>query len=279
MPAQAGRRITGGLSILNRAGRGAFSRVWLPKNVTRSEAPGHNFQAEWVAIREIDIARQYGNHMIYDMDMQSSNQWKWIHYDHSRMSDDGYRFLVITMGVYEKPATHGDELQIFDQTLRERVQQIANMMWDIERGNMLSDALSRQLWFKGLNDQRIALDIGLNIAGLDLLYHAKNWKTQTPTRRLNYDLTKKFMDVVGTLRGDRFHSDQVMFGIDVPEFHKSNQWIYLADSEHKIWEFNKVIATTFSKFDICSTCGYGQQPTVMHLPTYRNRQRVQRQAG
>lgn len=276
-PVQAGRRITGGLSVLNRAGRGAFSKVWLPREIAidPARAAEHRFEAEWVAIREVDIARQYGNHMIYDMKADASNQFKWTHFDHSRMTDDGYRLIVITMGVYEKPATHGDELQIFDQELRERVHQIASIMWDIERGNMMGDTLTRQLWFKGWSNQRIAPDIGLNLAGLDLFYNTKAWRTPSPRRKLNYQLTRKFLDIVGNLRRDHFHSDQVMFGIGLPEFYKGHQWIYLAEGEHKIWEFNNLIYSVFSKFDMWAVGGMGEQPTVMHLPSYRNRRNRQ----
>jgi hypothetical protein len=275
-PAQAGRRITGGLSVLNRAGRGAFSKVWVPKAVAQDGelAANHQFDAEWVAVREIDIARQYGNHMIYDMKTDASNQLKWTHFDHSRMTDDGYRLVVVTMGVYDKPATRGDEWQIFDQNLRERMQQIVNIMWDVERGNLIGEALTRQLWFKGWNDKRIAPDIGINLAGLDLFYNKKAWRTPNPARKLNFDLTRKFLDIVGGLRQDNFDSDQVMFGIDIPEFHKSNQWIYLAEGDHKIWEFNSVIASIYRGFDMWAIGGHGVQPTVMHMPTYRHRQQV-----
>ncbi len=276
-PAQAGRRITGGLSVINRAGRGAFSKVWVPREVAEDAALAaqHKFEAEWVAVREVDIARQYGNHMIYDMKTDAGNQFKWTHFDHCRMTDDGYRLMIITMGVYERPAAHGDEWQIFDQTLRERMQQIANIMWDVERGDFLGDALSRELWFKGWNEKRMGPDIGINLAGLELFYNTKAWRTPNPQRRINYDLTKKFLDIVAGLRSDNFHSDQVLFGIHIPEFHKSNQWIYLAEGDHKIWEFNTVIASTYRMFDKWAIGGHGVQPTVMHLPTYRNRQRTQ----
>mgnify|MGYP003386488017 CR=1 FL=1 len=275
-PTQAGRRITGGLSVLNRAGRGAFSKIWVPRSVAENQAlaANHQFEAEWVAVREVDIARQYGNHMIYDMKTDAGNQLKWTHFDHSRMTDDGYRLVVVTMGVYEKPAVRGDEWQIFDQELRERVQQIANIMWDVERGGLIGDALTRQLWFKGWNDQRVAPDIGLSLAGLDLFYNTKAWRTPSPTKRLNFQLTKKFLEIVGALRQDNFDSDQVLFGIHIPEFHKSNQWIYLAEGEHKIWEFNSLISSIYRGFDMWSVGGAGVQPTVMHLPTYRHRQRV-----
>jgi hypothetical protein len=287
-PAQSGKRITAGLSIFNRAGRGNISKVWLPSAVSANleSAAAHQFQADWVAVREIDIARQYGNHMIYDMVMEEFNRMKWTHFDHSRMTDDGYRMVYITMGVYETPTTsRGDELQIFDQELRERVQQIVSIMWDAERGNMLSDSLTRELWFKGWNDRRIAPDLGISLAGLELFYGSKDWKSNNTmdawnkynyvARRLNFDLTKKFLDVVAQLRGGNFHSDQVTTGIEIPEFNKVNQWIYLADPESKIYLFNNVIHSIYSKFDMTPIAErYGQQPSVHHLPTYRRRDKI-----
>ncbi len=269
-----GRRITGGLSVLNRAGKGGFSRVWLPRETVRdsSALAEHQFKAEWVAVREVDIARQYGNVMIYDMDVTKLHQ---TIRDHARMSDDGYRLVVVTMGVYEPGAVHGDELEIFDQSLRERVQQIVNIMWDVERGKQLSDDMTRDLWFKGWNEKRVAPDIGLNMAGLDLFYRQKSWRTPHPAKKLNYELTRRFLDIVADLRKQHFHSDQVMFGIDIPEFSDRHQWIYLANSDEKIWTFNSFIGDVFGKFDMWAVGGKGVQPSVSHLPTYRNRQRVQ----
>ncbi|MEJ0063343.1 MAG: hypothetical protein WDO70_09120 [Alphaproteobacteria bacterium] len=279
--ANTGRRITAGLTVVNRAGKGARSRVWLPGDVTRDpeKLAAHEFKAEWVAVREIDIARQYGNDMIYDMDVESQNHLKWALYDHSKMTDDGYRMVVVTMGLYESSAMlrgGGDELQIFDRALRDRVQQIVNILWDMDRGTKLSDALNRQLWFKGWDEKLMLPDIGINLAGLDLLYRQKSWHTPNPVKKMNYTLTRKFLDLVGQLRRDNFHSDQVMFGIHIPEFDKSHEWIYLADGDQKIWEFNSVISSIYSKFDMWSVgSGYGVQPTVMHLPSYRHRQSVQ----
>lgn len=273
--AQAGRRITGGLSVLNRAGKGAFSRLWLPGEIARDEArlSTHEFQAEWVAVREVDIARQYGNVMIYDMDVTNLHQTL---RDHSRMTDDGYRLVVVTMGVYEQGAVYGDELRIFDQALRERVQQIVNIMWDIERGVQLSDVLSRGLWFRGWSEQRIFPDIGLNMAGLDLFYRQKSWRTPHPRKKLNYEMTRQFLDIVARLQRQHFHSDQVIYGIDIPTFRNRYQWIYLADPGERVWDLNEAVADVFEKFDMwAAPGGFSVQPTVMHLPTYRHRQRAQ----
>lgn len=293
--AQSGRRITAGLSVFNRAGRGAHSKVWLPRETAEKlqSADDFQFQADWVAIREVDVARQYGNYMIYDMVMEEFNRMKWTHFDHSRMTDDGYRMVYITMGVYETPTTpRGDELEIFDQELRERVQQIVSIMWDADRGSLLSDALTRQLWFKGWDRRRIAPDIGITLAGAEMFHNTKDWASSTyerhnsmdgwqkynrVTRRLNFEMTKKFLDVVGELRQGNFHSDQVMSGIEIPEFNKINQWIYLADPENKIYLFNNIINAIYSKFDMTAIAQrYGQQATVHHMPTYRNRERVRR---
>jgi hypothetical protein len=270
----AGRRITAGLTVLNRAGKGAFSRVWLPQDILRDveKLAQHDFQAEWVAVREIDIARQYGNVMIYDMDV--TNLMKTLR-DHSRMTDDGYRMVVVTMGTYEPGATHGDELQIFDQELRDRVQQIVSILWDVERGQVMSDALTRQLWFNGWSDKRLFPDIGLNLAGLDLFYRSKSWRTPHPAKKLNYELTRKFLDLVGGLQREHFHSDQAMFGIELPEFSDRHQWIYLAPEDEKIWTLNSCISDVFGKFDMSAKGGIGVQATTMHLPTYRHRQEVQ----
>lgn len=276
-PATGGRRITAGLSVLNRAGKGAFSRVWLPREIVRDaeRLAAHEFTAEWVAVREIDIARQYGNVMIYDMDV--TRLMRTLR-DHARMTDDGYRLAIVTMGCYEPGAAHGDELQIFDQELRDRVQQIVSILWDVERGAQLSDALTRQLWFKGWSDRRLFPDIGLNLAGLDLFYRGKSWRAPHPAKKLNYELTRKFLDIVGSLRAKHFHSDQAMFGIELPEANNRNQWIYLAPEDEKIWLLNSCVRDVFGKFDIHAGGGIGIQPTTMHLPAYRHRQSVQKTA-
>ena len=269
-----GRRITAGLSVLSRAGKGAFSRVWLPQNILRAaeNLASHDFRAEWVAVREVDIARQYGNGMIYDMDVTDLRQTL---RNHARMTDDGSRLVVVTMGTYEPGAAHGDELQIFDQELRDRVQQLVSILWDVERGQLMSDALTRQLWFNGWSDQRLCPDIGLNLAGLDLFYRQKSWRTPHPAKKLNYELTRKFLDLVGALRRENFHSDQAMFGIELPAFSARNQWIYLAAGDEKIWTLNSALSDVFGKFDIHAKGGIGIQPTTTHLPTYRHRQQVQ----
>jgi hypothetical protein len=291
---QAGRKITAGLTVFNRAGRGTISRVWLPTPIMQDfdRASAHEFKVDWVAVREVDIARQYGNFMIYDMVMEEFNRMKWTHFDHSRMTDDGYRMIFVTMGTYEKPETcaAGDELKIFDEELRERVQQIVSIMWDNERGALAGDMLTRQLWFKGWDERRIAADIAISLAGAEMFHGTKDWastrfkdnsamdgwhKYNFVGRKLNFELTKKFLQAVAALQQHHFHSDQVMFGIELPEFKKINQWIYLADPENKIYLFNNIIAAIYDKFDMTSLAQvYGKQPTVHHLPTWRNRERV-----
>ncbi len=270
----AGRRITAGLSVLNRAGKGAFSRVWLPQDIRRDTArlAQHEFKAEWVAVREIDIARQFGNHMIYDLDV--NNLMKALR-NHSRMADDGYRLVVVTMGTYEPGAAHGDELRIFDQELRDRVQQIVGILWDVERGQIMSDALTRQLWFNGWNDRRLFPDIGLSLAGMDLFYRQKSWRAPHPAKKLNYELTRKFLDLVGGLQRRNFHSDQALFGIELPKFSARNQWIYLPSGENTVRALHSTIRDVFSKFDIHTPDGVGMHPSATHLPAYRNRQQVQ----
>ncbi len=110
---------------------------------------------------------------------------------------------------------------------------------------------------------------------MDLFYRQKSWRTPHPVKKLNYELTRRFLAIIAGLRQEHFHSDQVMFGIDIPEFDDRYQWIYPADPEEKIWVFNSFIADVFGKFDIWAVGGHGVQASVSHLPTFRNRQRVQ----
>ncbi|MDE2030036.1 MAG: hypothetical protein KGI97_05660, partial [Alphaproteobacteria bacterium] len=189
-PQPAGRKITMGFTYLQRIGKAATYDTWFPDELRRmieaKRAKGWNigaedFPAEWAAIRQFELLHESGNHKIYDLEPERLER---ATLDLSRsMRAGGYRITVATVGYYNPKG--GDELEILDQNLQERLAQMIHMLYldeaSAEANLSHMTALAARKW-----DYRQALPhVGMVLGAQSLFDRAANDDEgeETATRR------------------------------------------------------------------------------------------------
>lgn len=124
-PESADRVITCGFSQLQRIGGGAQINMWLPKTRnTPSITP--NVPLQWTAIRQVEILFE-GSHLeLFDMDM---DEFKRSLRFFNACRAGGQRLAVVIGGIYKGAKAPQDHLAQFDAALRDRLQNIVNILW------------------------------------------------------------------------------------------------------------------------------------------------------
>ncbi|MDR3424616.1 MAG: hypothetical protein P4M13_06000 [Alphaproteobacteria bacterium] len=266
-PQPAGRKITAGFTYLQRIGKGATYDVWFPDALRREldarSAAGlalgsEQFPAEWAAVRQFELLQESGNHKIYDLDpvmLQRSML------DLSRsMRAGGYRVTVATLGCYQDRQA-GDELEILDRSLQERIEQMIHMLYLDEasrQANAEADAkLAVQKW-----DYREALPhVGI-VLGAQELFDQKEGEggkkgkgdkkggaggAGMPVARKNKQ-AREFFKILGLLPQKHIIHDTAI-GLQLPELNGRNQWNYIAAPDETLAAFNRVLDDLFDKFN------------------------------
>jgi hypothetical protein len=266
-PEPAGRKITAGFTYLQRISKAASFDVWFPDALKREievrQSRGlpigaESFPAQWAAVREFDLLQESGNHKIYDLDPTNMQR---ATLDLARgMRAGGYRVTVATVGRYQETGT-GDELEILDRNLQERLAQMIQMLYLNEasdQANADNDAkLEAQEW-----DYRQELPyVGMVLGAGDLFC-----PMQTLTRR--HKQARQFFNVLGTLPQSHIVHDTAI-GLQLPELSGENQWNYIASPDETLAAFNRVLGDLFDA-PTFHLRGYGDRLSESSDRFYRN---------
>lgn len=246
-PQPAGRKITAGFTYLQRISKAASFDVWFPDELKREidtrlssgKAVGpEQFPAQWAAVRQFELLQESGNHKIYDLDPTYLTR---SILDLSRsMRAGGYRITVATLGRYSETGS-GDELEILDNRLQERIAQMIHMLYLEEpstQANAENDAhLAEQRW-----DYRQDLPhVGMVLGACDLFCPQK-------AQSRSHKRAREFFDILNLLPQNHIVHDTVI-GLQLPELSGENQWNYIASPDETLAAFNIVLGDLFGKFD------------------------------
>ncbi len=259
-PQPAGRKITAGFTYLQRISKAANFDIWFPdelkeKLVQIHEINATHFPAQWAAVRQFELLQESGNHKIYDLDPENMKR---ATLDVSRsMRAGGYRITVATIGTYHETSM-GDELEILDHNLQERIGQMIHMLYldsqSDEENTRNKAALADRTW-----DLRKTLPhIGMVLGARDLFYPAdvedeksrdkkdgkKGGSDAVSMTSRKHRNAQQFFDILNTLPQNHIVHDTVI-GLQLPELNGVNQWNYIAAPDETLAAFNRVIGDLF----------------------------------
>jgi hypothetical protein len=265
-PQPAGRKITAGFTYLQRIAKAGNFDVWFPealkKRLEARIAAGQiigseHFPAQWAAVRQFELLQEAGNHKIYDLDPSLIQR---ATLDLSRsMRAGGIRITVATLGYYEETAS-GDELEILDTRLQERIANMINMLYldaQSDEENALNDTkLATHTW-----DYRNDLPhIGMVLGARDLFQPTleeeqekkrkgkKDGSSGASAIAKKHKLAKQFFEILNTLPQSHIVHDTAI-GLQLPELNGENQWNYIASPDETLAAFNRVMGDLFDKFN------------------------------
>ena len=246
-PKPAGRVITAGFTYLQRIGKAASYEVWFP-DALKQKLNAHliagqtvgaqQFPAQWAAVRQFELLQESGNHKIYDLD---PSNLKRATLDLSRsMRAGGYRVTVATLGCYAETST-GDELEILDQHLQERIAQMIHMLYLDTQSDAVNTKIDEKL-AAALWDYRVELPhVGMVLGASDLF-------TPEKAKSRAHKQARQFFDILTQLPQNHILHDTAI-GLQLPELSGENQWNYIASPEETLGAFNRVLNDVFDKFN------------------------------
>ena len=276
-PQPAGRRITAGFTYLQRISKAASFDVWFPETLKRQlsarKASGKSigaeqFPAEWAAVRQFELLHESGNHKIYDLDPTYLTRTT---LDLARsMRAGGYRITVATLGCYQETST-GDELEILDRELQERIAQMIQMLYleqNSDQANAENDAhLAAQKWDYRQDLPHVGMVLGagelfkrfsevedLDDEDEDYDYRKRRKKgggtggSARVQAARKHKQAREFFKILGLLPQNHIVHDTAI-GLQLPELNGRNQWNYIASPDETLGAFNRVLNDLFDKFN------------------------------
>ncbi len=275
-PQPAGRKITAGFTYLQRIGKAASFDVWLPDALRRDLArveeertvETKDFPAQWAAVRQIELLQESGNYKIYDLD-PSNLQRTMLDLSRS-MRAGGYRVTVATVGRYQETST-GDELEILDNRLQERIAQMIHMLYLDEASDQANADNASRLAARKWDYRQALPHIGLALGAGDLFRPEKKHTRQ-------HKQARQFFDILHLLPQNHIVHDTVI-GLQLPELNGENEWNYIASSDETLGAFNRVLGDLFDKFNGISLsrlheregAGAEIKASTLHLRGYGDR--------
>jgi len=294
-PKPAGRKITAGFTYLQRITKAASIDVWFPdalKNnldarIKAGLPIGHEqFPAQWAAVRQFELLQESGNHKIYDL---QTDMLERAMLDLSRsMRAGGIRVTVATLGCYAETST-GDELEILDHDLQERIAQMIQMLYldtlSEEENNSNDARLKANLW-----DYKQELPhIGMVLGARDLFEPREEQKEKARGRKdgkgggsgflsrraHKHKLARRFFEILNHLPQNHIVHDTAI-GLQLPELVGENHWNYIASSDETLAAFNHVLSSIFDKFNgislshlnECADATAEIKSSTLHLRSY-----------
>jgi len=273
-PHPAGRQITAGFTYLQRISKAASYDVWFPDSLkraleTRLEAGqlmGHEqFPAQWAAVRQFELLQESGNHKIYDLDPSNIQR---ATLDLSRsMRAGGIRITVATLGRYAETSL-GDELEILDHDLQERIGQMIHMLYldqqSEEENAMIDTRLASHAW-----------DYRTDLPHIGMVLGAQNLFRPQQALGRRHKQARRFFEIVGQLPHNHIVHDTAI-GLQLPELNGENHWNYIASSDETLASFNHVLRDLFDKFNGVSLsrlhdredAGAEIKPSTFHMRSY-----------
>jgi hypothetical protein len=295
-PYPAGRKITAGFTYLQRITKAASFDVWFPDALKRDLeariADGQplgaaQFPAQWAAVRQFELLHESGNHKIYDLD---PGNLKRAMQDLSKsMRAGGYRVTVATVGCYQETSS-GDELEILDRDLQERIAQMIHMLYldqQSEEENMSNATkLAENKW-----DYRTDLPhVGMVLGARDLFQTINDDDVEKRKRTgkggrqgggvmsglaRRHRLARQFFKILNLLPQKHIVHDTAI-GLQLPELIGENHWNYIASPDETLAAFNHVLCSLFDKFNGISLSRLHQRAdataeikaSTLHLRSY-----------
>jgi len=273
-PPAAGRKITAGFTYIQRIGKAANFDVWFPgflkHELEARSAAGRaisveHFPAQWAAVREFELLQESGNHKIYDLD--PANIHRAVRDLSVGMRAGGYRITVATMGCYQESET-GDELEILDHTLQERISQMIHMLYLDVQSDEINEKIAQKLKTHQWDYRQALPHIGMVLGAHDLFCPANDDKKKETKKDktkgmldadCGYKNAKQFFDILGQLPPSHIIHETAV-GLQLPEFNNVNQWNYIASSDETLAAFNRVLGDLFHRHTL-HLRGYGDRMT------------------
>ncbi|MDP9127991.1 MAG: hypothetical protein M3N08_07020 [Pseudomonadota bacterium] len=283
-PPGAGRKITAGFSWMQRIGKSASMDVWFPEILRRElEAfireggvpNASHFPGQWAAVRQFELLQEAGNYKIYDMDAEYMTRTL---VDLSRnMRAGGYRVTVATIGSYDDDHTAGDELEILDQRLQDRIARLTHMLYLEEQSAAVNKAIDRVIADERWDYQTALPHVGLTVNARNLFASLTSKTTPSEAGR-KHKLIGHFFDILSLLPQKHIIHDTAI-GLQLPESIAEHEWIYLAEGEMTLRAFNVLLGDLFRPFDKVSMAGIDGRAdasaevksTVQHMRGYGDR--------
>lgn len=252
-PPPAGRKITAGFSFLQRIGRSAQIDVWFPEilkqELDRLVQEGarlgpQNFPAEWAAVRQFELLQEAGNYKIYDL--KATDLTRSLFDLANNMRASGYRVTVATIGSYID-GTDGDELEILDRRLQDRIARMIHMLYLEEQSEEVNAAMDKKLAQEKWDYQTTLPHIGMTLGAGDL------FRPTTPSAKQaallhRQKLAQHFFDILGLLPQRHVVHDTAI-GLQLPESIAEQEQTYIAAGDETLRAFNLMLNDLFSPFD------------------------------
>lgn len=242
----AGRRITACFSYMQRIGKGARTRLFLP-----DERPMEG--VEWAAVRQIEILQEAGNLAVDDLEVgdikRSFQAW-------AKMRAGGYSVAVLTLGHY---ADGADDLDRLDQKIQEEITQLINFLYlaapSEEESGARRAALETGAW-----------DLTENLPGVAMALNERNlFRPEAQKAAEN-----AFFEILGKLPAARLLHD-VAVGLALPDATKEKNWIYLSKGEHRAAAFFGALGETLGETIYAQPMrGHGDRLTPAHQARFRD---------
>lgn len=235
-----GRRITACFSYMQRIGKGARTRLWLP-----DDFPAEN--VEWAAARQFDLLQEAGNLSIDDLEVgeikRSFQAW-------GKMRAGGYSVAVLTLGHY---APGADDLDRLDQKIQDEITRMIHFLYLADASESLNKArktaFGEDRWNLKKSMPHVAM--ALNERGL----------FKPKTQRL---AEETFFAILEKLPRNRILHDTAV-GLALPDASKEKNWIYIAKGEHRAAAFFAALGETLGEaIHAQHMRGYGDRITPAH---------------
>jgi hypothetical protein len=249
-PERAGRKITAGFTYLQRIAKAGTYNVWFPDELrdrldariaTGDVIGPAQFPAQWAAVRQFELLQESGNHKVYDLDPSNIQR---ATLDLSRsMRAGGVRVTVATVGCYDETSM-GDELEILDTNLQERIARMIHMLY-LDHESAAESAINHLQLAQGIWDYRHDLPHVGMVLGAGDLFRRKKSKGEGDKQAMR---ARQFFDIVNQLPQNHIAHDTAI-GLQLPELNGENQWNYVASPDETLAAFNRVLGDIFDKFN------------------------------
>lgn len=232
----AGRTILAGFSYLQRIGKGARTRFWMPSFLASSAV-------EWAAVRSFDLVQESGNLVIDDLDVtdmrRAMNAWM-------RMRGGGCRIVVATLGRYGG-AGGQDALALLDSKLQEEITRMIHFLYLEEWSKTLTQA--HAIGIKG--GAWSCADRLPHVA--QALAEKRLFKPERQTAQ-----ERAFFSLLEALPARHIVQEEAV-GLALPDATKEKNWVYLAKEEHRAPSFFGAIGSVIGEAVLFQPRGHGER--------------------
>jgi len=247
-----GRVITFGYSQIQKVAGGATINLWRPRDLPEQYRKADKL--EWAAIRQVEILQE-GSH-IELWDLNAHELWESFKYFRVGRAR-GCRLAIVVAGVYKKPVNE-DHLSSFDKELRERLQNMAGMLWLDELGKLYTQELKEHLEKSSWNVTKSLPHVGTALNAIQV-FRRDNPKFSGQLSQ-SRDAINFFTQLEG-LSMEEGPKHDVMVGLKLPQHQADNDIDWGPTAEFSRMPFNSALKSIFNTFGL--DCGQ-----IHHLRGY-----------